>query len=165
MHRLFWRSATATCLLLCLAGRAAAFSDADIQALLGRIDAAALNRDAEAIGDALSDDVRVVIEMPTASGSMQIELNKDQYLDVLSEGWRMIGPSYRFRRDATEITRNGEVAQVISVVHEAFEAEGETMGTRTLEIADIAMQKGRLVVIKVVGQAYVEDRDRPAPGI
>lgn len=151
--------------VIVLSGSAFAFSDSDLNELLAKIDSAAATRDASQIAHLLSDGASIVVEMPTPQGSMKLELNKQQYLELTQQGWNAIGPSYKYTRLSTEIESDGTKAQVVSIVREEFEAGEQTISSDTLEIADFEEEDGRLVVVKVVAQARVQIEPMPKPSI
>ena len=143
-----------------------AFSNSELHELLAQIDSAAEARDASRIAHLLSDRVSIIIEMPTPEGNnVQIELNKQQYLEITQQGWDAIGPSYKYTRLQTDVESDGEKAQVVSIVREEFQAGGQTISSETLEVADLAVENGRLVVVKVVGQIHIKGEPVPKPSI
>lgn len=152
-------------LLAVLSGNVFAFSEANVIQLLTKIDAAVEARDADAVGQYLSESVEILIEMPTPQGTVRAELNKSQYLQILAQTWAAIGSHYKYSRHSTEIASNGEVAQASSVVLEEIEMGGQLIQSETLEVTDFAVEDGDLVVIKVVGQMYVQGEPIPKPSI
>lgn len=161
-----WKKVSfAVVFLFVLSNSVFAFSDSQLQELLAEIDAAAETRNASQIAPLLSDEVSVIIDMPTPQGNMRLNLNKKQYLEMLRQGWGAIGPSYKYTRLSTDIESDGRKAQVVSIVREEFQMAGQIINSETLEIADIAVENGTLVVVKVVGQVYVQGEPIPKPSI
>jgi hypothetical protein len=142
-----------------------AFSDADIERLLQRVDTAAEQRDASMIADILSDAAVMQVEMPTPQGVVEIELNKPQYLEMLQQSWSAVGSTYKYSRSSTQIESNGTVAQIVSIVREEFEMGGQTIRSETLEVSDVAVENGEPVIVKVVGRMHVDGQPVPEPSI
>ena len=152
-------------LFIVLSNAATAFSDSELEARLSQLDAAVENRDVAVVADVLSDSAIIAVEIPTPQGNVQVELNKEQYLQALAQGWETIDGSYTYTRKTTQIKSNGVVAQVVSVVKEEYQAGGQIVSSETLEVADFAVENGKLVVIKVVGQMHVDGNPIPKPSI
>ena len=148
-----------------LSSPAFAFSNSDLHELLAKIDSAAETRDVSQIADLLSDGANIVVEIPTPQGNTQLELNKQQYLELTQRAWNAIGPSYKYTRVQKEIESDGTKAQVVSIVREEFEAGEQTISSETLEIADFVLENGRLVIVRVVGQAHIQSEPMPKPSI
>lgn len=159
------RASLGALLLFFLFGAASAFSDSELQDVMNQIDSAAKSRDAVAIGSFLSDNVQIVVDVPMPNGVKQIELKKQQYLEILRQTWDAIGETYRYSRDSIQVESNGKVAQVVSVLREEFEAGGQTISSETLEVSDFAVENGKLVVVRVVGKTYVSGEPIPKPSI
>ncbi|MES9970202.1 MAG: hypothetical protein ABW092_09225 [Candidatus Thiodiazotropha sp.] len=142
-----------------------AFNDSELHELLAQIDSAAEARDVTKIAHLLSDRVSITIEMPTPQGNTPVELDKQQYLRVTQQGWDAIGPSYKYTRLQTNYESDGTRAQVVSIVREEYHAGGQRISSETLEIADLEVENGRLVVVKVVGQMHIKGEPIPKPSI
>lgn len=165
MFRKWKKISVGAAFLFVLSSSVFAFSDSQLQELLAQIDAAAETRDASKVSHLLSDEVSVVIEMPTPQGNMRLDLNKQQYLEMLQQGWNAVGPSYKYTRLTTDMESDGKRAQVVSIVREEFQMAGQVVSSDTLETTDFAVENGRLVAVKVVGQVHVQGQPIPKPSI
>ncbi len=155
----------ATLMLVSFATTLSALSDSQLHDVLSQLDAAAENRDLSTIASYLSDRARIQVDVPTPEGLTQVALNKEQYLASLAQAWSAVGSSYRFFRESTEIASDGSFSQVVSVIREEFEAGGQTISSKTLEITDFAMENGKIVIVKVVGRIYFDGEPKPKPSI
>jgi len=148
-----------------LTNTAFAFSNLELNEFLNKLDVATNKRDLGIIANALSERAEFNIELPTPNGKRDIKLNKEQYISLLKQGWSVIGPSYKYNRVTEKIKNNSEYAQVISVVHEEFKTSDQLVKSKTLEITDITIENGNLVIVKIVGQSYIHGEPIPEPSI
>ncbi|MET0064139.1 MAG: hypothetical protein ABW176_17775 [Candidatus Thiodiazotropha endolucinida] len=161
-----WMKALISILILAvLSSPVFAFSDSELNKLLAQIDSAVEARDTSKIAHLFSDRASIIIEMPTPQGNSKIELNKQQYLQMTQQAWDMVGPSYKYSRLQTETVSNETKAQVVSLVREEFQVNGQTITSETLEVVDLAVEGGRLVIVKVVGEMHIKGEPIPKPSI
>lgn len=161
-----WREwSMAILMAMVFAGTANAISDAELRDFIDRIDSAANDRDVTIVADALSDAAQIVVDVPTPQGTAKVELDKAQYLKALEQGWNAIGPSYRYVRVSTQIENDGATARIVSIVREEFQVGGQLVGSDTLETLDIAIENGKPVVVRVLGQIQVQEAPAPGPNI
>ncbi len=142
-----------------------AFSNSELQELLAQIDSATEARDVSKIARFLSDRASITIEMPTPQGNVKVKLNKQQYLEMTQQAWDAIGPSYKYTRLQTDMESDGTKAQVVSIVQEEFLAGEQMISSETLAVTDLAVENGRLVIVKVVGQMHIKGEPIPKPSI
>lgn len=163
MRRLL--TTTAILVLLCFQLQAAdRLTEAQIQQLIDATDTAARNRDAAGIGKYLSDGFERIIEFPHEKWMARVRLNKEQYLNLIDEGWTTT-EEYDYRRDDTVIhlLPDGLSGMSYSTLTENVMQNGERMTSKFREHANYAMENGRLVITRINGHTLVGDTT-PSPG-
>ena len=121
-------------------------------------DAAAMNRDTTGIGEYLSDSFRKIIEFRYKKWMAKVKLRKDQYLELIDEGWANSG-EYDYQRDDIEIniSPDGLSGQSHSTVTENVVLDGEKMTSKFREYATYALENGRPVITQVSGHTLLGD--------
>ena len=121
-------------------------------------DAAAMNRDTTGIGEYLSDSFRKIIEFRYKKWMAKVKLRKDQYLELIDEGWANSG-EYDYQRDDIEIniSLDGLSGQSHSTVTENVVLDGEKMTSKFREYATYALENGRPVITQVSGHTLLGD--------
>jgi len=77
-------------------------TEAMVLQVIDTTDAAAMNRDTAGIGEYLGDEFEKVIEFVYKKWMAKVRLDKQQYLQLIEEGWTDIA-AYSYQRDDTEI--------------------------------------------------------------
>jgi len=157
MHRLL--TGTLVSVLLSLPVQAAdQITDEQIQQVINATDAAAMNRDTAAIGEYLSESFRRMIEFRHKKWMAKVKLRKDQYMELLDEGWAKTG-EYDYQREDTEIhiAPDGLSGQSSSTVTENIVQDGETMTSKFREYATYKLENGRPVITQVSGHILLGD--------
>ena len=121
-------------------------------------DAAAMNRDTTGIGEYLSNSFRKIIEFRYKKWMAKVKLRKDQYLELIDEGWANSG-EYDYQRDDIEIniSPDGLSGQSHSTVTENVVLDGEKMTSKFREYATYALENGRPVITQVSGHTLLGD--------
>ena len=157
MHRLL--TGTLISVLLSLPAHAAdQITDEQIQQVISATDAAAMNRDTAGIGEYLSESFRRMIEFRHKKWMAKVKLRKDQYMELLDEGWAKTG-EYDYQREDTKIhiAPDGLSGQSSSTVTENVVQDGETMTSKFREYATYKLENGRLVITQVSGHTLLGD--------
>ena len=153
--------------ILFLSTYAHAITQSQINQVLAKIDEAAQSRDVDTIASILSDSVQIIVDVPTPNGSVKVDLNKEQYLDMLAQSWAVIGPDYTYARKSVDIaiSESGTEAQAASVVFEEMTLTGQLISSESLEVTNFVEENGEIKVTKVVAQSYVQGSPVPKPSI
>lgn len=150
---------TAACIVLSAPTLAAdRITSAQIQQVIEATDAAAMNRDAAAIGKYLSDSFEKIIEFDHKQWAAKVRVDKDKYLEMIDEGWTRSG-EYDYRRDdiVIHLMQDGLSGQSYSTITEHVVIDGEKMTSRFREYATYAVENGRPVITTVSGHTLLGD--------
>ncbi len=157
MNRLI--TGTVASILLSLQAQAAdRITDEQIQQVINATDAAAMNRDSAGIGEYLSDSFRKIIEFRHKKWMAKVKVRKDQYLEIIDEGWANSG-EYDYQRDDIEIhiSPDGLSGLSHSTVTENVVLDGEKMTSKFREYATYELENGRTVITRVSGHTLLGD--------
>jgi hypothetical protein len=157
MNRLI--TGTVVSILLSLPAQAAErITDEQIQQVIYATDAAAMNRDSAGIGEYLSDSFRKIIEFRYKKWMAKVKVRKDQYLEIIDEGWANSG-EYDYQRDEIEIhiMPDGLSGQSHSTITENTIQDGEKITSKYREYATYALENGRPVITQVSGHILLGD--------
>ena len=129
-----------------------------IQQVIDATDAAAMNRDTAGIGEYLSDSFEKTIEFPYKKWMAKVRLHKEDYLELIDEGWANTG-DYDYQRHDTEIhiSPDGLSGLSHSTVIENIVQEGEKMTSKFREYATYELENGRPVITRVSGHTLLGD--------
>jgi hypothetical protein len=129
-----------------------------IQQVISDTDAAALNRDAAGIGAYLGESFVKIIEFAHKQWMAKVKLDKDKYLELISEGWADIG-EYDYQRDDIKIhiMPDGLSGKSYSTVTENMVQDGVKMTSRFRETATYELENGRPVITQVSGHTLLGD--------
>lgn len=129
-----------------------------IQQVISATDAAALERDAAAIGSYLGESFVKIIEFTHKQWMAKVKLDKNKYLKLISEGWADIG-EYDYQREDIKIhiMPDGLSGTSYSTVTENMIQDGEKMTSRFRETATYTLENGRPVITQVSGHTLIGD--------
>ncbi len=150
---------TIVTLLLSLPTQAAErITNEHIQQVIDATDAAAINRDTAAIGEYLSDSFEKIIEFPYKKWMAKVKLYKDDYLELIDEGWANL-VEYDYQRKDTEIhiMPDGLSGLSHSTVTENIVQDGKKMTSKFREYATYELENGRPVITRVSGHPLLGD--------
>ena len=122
-------------------------------------DAAAIDRNAAAIGLYLGDSFEKVIEFIYKDKWLaKVRVKKDEYLKVIDDGWADI-EKYDYQRDDTviHIMPDGLSGESLSTITETFVQDGEEKTSKFRETATYTMENGRPVITQISGHTLVGD--------
>ncbi|MDX1698351.1 MAG: hypothetical protein R3308_08690 [Thiohalobacterales bacterium] len=147
-----------TLLLSCTARAEEYITREQIEQVIAATDAAALQRDAAAVGVYLAEDFERIIEFAHKYWMAKVKLAKYDYLMMIDEGWAGIA-DYDYRRDDIEIhiMPDGLSGRSFSTLTEHMIIDGIEMTSRFREHATYAMEDGRPVIIEVNGHTLLGD--------
>ena len=150
---------TVVSILLSLPAQAAdRITSEQIQQVIDATDTAAMNRDAGGISKHLSDSFKKILEFRHKKWMAKVTVRKDQYLELIDEGWESSG-AYYYQRDDTEIhiKPDGLSGVSHSTVTENIVLDGEKMTSKFREYATYELENGRPVITRVSGHTLLGD--------
>jgi len=88
----------------------------------------------------------------------KVTVRKDQYLELIDEGWESSG-AYYYQRDDTEIhiKPDGLSGLSYSTITEHLVQDGEEMTSKFREYATYELENGRPVITRVSGHTLLGD--------
>jgi len=132
-----------------------------INVMLNESDTAIKNKDTAAFAKFISDSASIVIEVPTPNGTIKITPSKQQYIQMLEQGWSSIPGEYKYERKTPKITvsDNGTVGTSLSIVNESYIIDGKTISSSSQEKAKYAFENKSLVIISIEATAQINSGD------
>lgn len=131
-----------------------------IRGVIEATDAAAMRRDTQAIGAHLSEQFakQIDIPFPEKGWNAAVKLDKQQYLDMIEQGWENM-QDYSYRREDTviHIAADGRSGESNSTITETVVIDGETRVSKVREYAHYALENGRPVITTIGGHTLVGD--------
>ena len=130
-----------------------------INKVIEATDAAAENRDAETIAGFLSDQFIKKIDLRSQGNkSAQAVLSKDEYIELIAEGWEK-AESYSYKRENTtiDIFANGTEAKSRSTVVEKFILDGRKMVSKVRMYTTYRLEGGQPVIYTIESHQLVGD--------
>jgi hypothetical protein len=129
-----------------------------IQQVINATDAAAMNRDAAGISEYLSDSFKKILEFRYKKWMAKVTVRKDQYLELIDEGWERSGV-YDYQRDDTKIhiMPDGLSGLSYSTITEHLVQDGEEMISKFREYATYELENGSPVITQVSGHTLLGD--------
>jgi len=129
-----------------------------IQQVIRDADAAAVERDAAAIGVYLSHSFEKIVEFEHKEWMTKVRINKDEYLAMIDAGWAGIG-DYNYQRDNIKIhlMPNGQGGLSYSTITEHMFLDGMEMTSRIREFATYGLENSRLVITEVSSHPLLGD--------
>jgi hypothetical protein len=135
-----------------------AISVEQIRQVIAASDAAAMRRDPLGIGLHLSEHFEKTIEVPYQGWTASMKLGKQEYLDLIEQGWtNMKEYSYRRADTVINIAADGLSGESSSTITEAMLIDGQTRVSRIREYAHYALENGRTVITWIGGHPLVGD--------
>ena len=110
-----------------------------IRQVIAATDIAAKQRDTKAIGTHLGKNFFKYIELPYDDDvPLAAELNKDQYLERIDQGWGKL-EAYQYVREGVviNISLDGQTAESFSTITETFKVDGQEMVSKVREYASV----------------------------
>jgi hypothetical protein len=129
-----------------------------IQQVIDATDAAAMKRDTQGIGKYLSEHFEKIIEVPYQGWTASMKLDKNEYLDLIDQGWENM-EKYSYQREATviNIAADGLSGESSSTITETVVIDGETRVSKVREYAQYALENGTAVITTIGGHTLVGD--------
>ena len=155
-------TSTVVSVLLSLPTHAAErITDEQIQQVIDATDVASMNRDAAGIGTYLAESFKKIVEFPYKKWMAKVTVRKDQYLEIIDEGWASGGNYYYQREDTViHIMPDGSSGQSYSTITETLSLRGTRMISKYREHALYALEDGKPVITQISGHTLLGDTMR-----
>ena len=129
-----------------------------VRQVIEATDVAAKQRDTQAIGVHLGSDFFKYIDLPYDDVPLAIEMNKQQYLEHIDQGWGKL-EAYQYVRQGIviNIARDGRSAESFSTITETFKVDGKEMISKVREYASFVFENGQPIIIRVEGIVLTGD--------
>jgi hypothetical protein len=129
-----------------------------IQQVIETADAAALQRDTKAIGDALGSGFYKYIDVPSDVSPATARIDKQQYLNLIEQGWKNVG-DYQYQRQdlVIHLSPDGDSGESFSTITERFSVDGKEMTSKVREYARYQLENGRPVIVNIDNQTLAGD--------
>ena len=129
-----------------------------IQQVIDAVDAAAMKRDTQGIGKYLSEHFKKTVEVSYQGRTGSMKLDKNQYLDLIDQGWADM-EQYGYQREDTliHIAADGLSGESSSTITETVVIDGEPRVSKVREYAQYALENGTAVITSIGGHTLVGD--------
>jgi len=129
-----------------------------VRQVIEATDVAATQRDTQAIGVHLGSDFFKYIDLPYDDMPLAVELNREQYLEHIDQGWGKL-EAYQYVREGVVINigRDGRSAESFSTITETFKIDDQEMVSKVREYASFVFENGQPVIVRVEGIVLTGD--------
>lgn len=129
-----------------------------IQGVIDATDAAAMQRDTQAIGRHLSSDFEKKVELPYQGRQASITLNKEEYLELIDQGWEQL-QEYSYRREDTviHIASDGLSGESSSTLTEHMVVNSKPSVSKVREYTHYSLEDGKALITRVESHELVGD--------
>lgn len=130
-----------------------------VEEVINITDKASIEKNADVIAKHLSSEFNKVIEISSGGQlTVTVPLNKNQYIEMITEGWKKIENYSYIRDDVTiEILNEGTAAKSNSTLIEKFAVDGKDVVSKIREYAYYATEDGHIVITKIESITLVGD--------
>ncbi|HBF09833.1 MAG TPA: hypothetical protein DHW71_07575 [Gammaproteobacteria bacterium] len=135
-------------LLFSIYATAGDLTESQVKQMLERIEVAVQNLDAAAIGRQLADDVFIEVTVNAQGQSQVIQLEKQQYLQLLQTGWASY-EDYDYSQTINSIEVKGNKAYISSNSVETMTIQGKTVEAGSKEASVIELINGVPLVTEI----------------
>ena len=135
-------------LLFSIYATAADLSESQVRQVLNRIEVAVQHLDAAGIGRQLADDVFIEVTVNAQGQSQVIQLEKQQYLQLLQTGWASY-EDYDYAQSINSIEVKGNKAYISSNSVETITMQGKTIEAGSKEASVIELINGVPLVTEI----------------
>lgn len=135
-------------LLFSIYATAGDLTESQVKQMLERIEVAVQNLDAAAIGRQLADDVFIEVTVNAQGQSQVIQLEKQQYLQLLQTGWASY-EDYDYSQTINSIEVKGNKAYISSNSVETITMQGKTIEAGSKEASVIELINGVPLVTEI----------------
>lgn len=131
---------------------AGGLTEQTIQQMLGKMDKAIQEKDAQGVVDLMSPDVSITMNISMGGRQQSVRINRDQYLQSLKEGWAAY-EDYKYQRSnlKIEIAEGSKKAVVKADILESMAIDGQVVQATTREESMVELINGKPLFTKLVG--------------
>jgi hypothetical protein len=152
MKKLFKFAVLVYALLLCAGAFAEGLTEQSVKAFISQVDRAILRMDADGVGEALSDQASITLNIAAGGQKAVYKYSKHEYLEILKEGWSKY-TNYKYRRTTRKLTITGNRALIIADVHESMTVQGRNISGTASEEVTVELINGSPRITEIVGYA------------
>lgn len=150
MKNLFKPALLMCTLLISSLSYAEGLTEKSVRGLISQIDKAVVSMNADHVGEALSDNVSITMNISTGGQKSVLMPSKHEYLTMLKEGWSQC-TNYKYNRTNLKISLIGNKALITSDIYESMTVQGQNISGTTKEEATVELINGNPRITKIVG--------------
>lgn len=130
-----------------------------INEVITATDAASENQDTQTIGRYLGEDFYKYIDVPGGAVPATVRIDKEQYLEMIENGWKTIDKYSYDRLDTViHVDPDGQSAESFStIVETVVMADGQEMTSKVREYASYTLENDRTVIVRIESHTLVGD--------
>ena len=137
-------------LLLMTVSNAAELTEETAKQVISRVDNAVNELNSKAVGDALSDNVSITININMKGQKQVMKPSKQEYISMLEQGWAQY-TNYKYNRSNAVVKIIGNKAFVTGDVSESMTVHGQNISGTSKEETTIELVNGQLLITEVIG--------------
>ena len=150
MKNLFKFSLLMYALLISSLSYAEGLTEKSVSGLISQIDKAIISMNADHVGEALSDNVSITMNISAGGQKSVLRPSKHEYLTLLKEGWSQYR-NYKYNRTNLKISLTGNKALITADIFESMTVQGQTISGATKEEVTVELINGNPRITKIVG--------------
>jgi len=129
-----------------------------VRHVIAAADLASENRDVDGIGVHLSKSFFKYIDAPAINPPVTARIDKEQYLEMIRQGWKAIEAySYQRKDVVINVASDGASAESNSTIVETVTMNGQDMISKVREYARYKIEYGKPVITRIETQTLVGD--------
>jgi hypothetical protein len=150
MKNLLKSSLLVCALLISSLSYAEGLTEKSVIGLISQIDKAIASMNADHVGDALSDNVSITLNISAGGQKSVLKPSKHEYLTLLKEGWSQCR-NYKYNRTNLKISLTGNKALITADISESMTVQGQTISGTSKEEITVELINGNPRITKIVG--------------
>ena len=125
-------------------------TEKSVRGLISQIDKAIASMNADQVGDALSDNVSITLNISTGGQKSVLRPSKHEYLTLVKEGWSQ-STNYKYNSTNQKISLTGNKALITADIYESMTVQGQTISVTSKEEVTVELINGNPRITKIVG--------------
>jgi hypothetical protein len=117
---------------------------------MSQIDKAIASMNADRVGEALSDNVSITMNISMGGQRTVLKPSKHEYLTMLKQGWSQ-STNYKYNRTNEKISLVGNKALITSDTYESMTMQGRNISGTSKEEVTVEVINGNPRITKLVG--------------
>lgn len=150
MKSLFTSALLMCALLISSVSYAEGLTEKSVRGLISQIDKAIASMNADHVGEALSDNVSITMNISTGGQTSVLRPSKHEYLTMLKEGWSQF-TNYKYNRTNLKISLIGNKALITADIFESMTVQGRNISGTSKEEVIVELINGNPRITKIVG--------------